>query len=140
MNIGSIPDGTRLKEVRVRPGNGDLTVETVLEVPETGCVQGKLSGLTQDEITERLAGAGTEKMRAAAIDPGVDNFCAVANNFGAAPFLVKGGMIKSENRYYNKRLSKLKSEAMRCSKGIIPGASEGSRTGGTGSSGTICIK
>ena len=116
LNIGNIPEGTRLKEVRVRPGNGDLTVETVLEVPGTGCVQGKLSGLTQDEITERLAGAGTEKMRAAAIDPGVDNFCAVANNFGAAPFLVKGGMIKSENRYYNKKLAKLKSEAVRCSK------------------------
>ena len=116
LNIGNIPEGTRLKEVMVRPGNGDLTVETVLEVPETGCVQGKLSGLTQDEITERLAGAGTEKMRAAAIDPGVDNFCAVANNFGAAPFLVKGGMIKSENRYYNKKLAKLKSEAVRCSK------------------------
>ena len=116
LNIGNIPEGTRLKEVRVRPGNGDLTVETVLEVPGTGCVQGKLSGLTQDEITKRLAGEGTEKMRAAAIDPGVDNFCAVANNFGAAPFLVKGGMIKSENRYYNKKLAKLKSEAMRCGK------------------------
>ena len=116
LNIGSIPEGTRLKEVRIRPGNGELTVEMVLEVPERGSVQGKLSGLTQKEIAERLAVAGTEKMRAAAIDPGVDNFCAVTNNFGAGPFLVKGGMIKSENRYYNKKLAELRSEAMRSNK------------------------
>lgn len=116
LNIGVIPEGTRLKEVRIRPGNGDLTVETVLEVPDTGRVQGKLSGLTREELEKRLAGAEKETIRAAAIDPGVDNFCAVANNFGAAPFLVRGGMIKSENRYYNKKLAELKSEAMRCNK------------------------
>jgi len=44
----------------------------------------------------------------------VDNFCAVANNFGAAPFLIKGGALKSANRYYNKELAALRSKAERC--------------------------
>ena len=116
LNIGAVPEGTRLKEVRIRPGNGELTVEAVLEVPDTGKSEGKLSSCTREEILKILAGAGKGTIRAAAIDPGVDNFCAVANNFGAAPFLIRGGMIKSENRYYNKKLAELKSEAMRCSK------------------------
>ena len=51
-----------------------------------------------------------------AIDPGVDNLCAVTNNFGARPFLIRGGAVKSENRYYNKKLAELKAQAMRCNK------------------------
>ena len=113
LNLGGIPAEARLKEVRVDPGNGDLTLEAVLEIPES-CKQGKLAGLTKEELEERLAGPGMSAYRAAAIDPGVDNFCAVANNFGAAPFLVRGGMMKSENRYYNKKLAELKEKAMRC--------------------------
>lgn len=35
------------------------------------------------------------------IDVGVDNFCAVANNFGDAPFLIKGGAVKSMNQNFN---------------------------------------
>ena len=49
INLGSIPEGTRLKEVRIRPGNRELTVETVLEFPETAGAQGKLSWLTQED-------------------------------------------------------------------------------------------
>ena len=116
INLGDIPEGTRLKEVRIRPGNRELTVEMVLEFPETARAQGKLSGMTQEELKRRLAVTGMEGIRAAAIDPGVDNLCAVANNFGAAPFLIRGGIIKSENRYYNKKLAELRSEAMRCNK------------------------
>ena len=116
LNLGNIPEGTRLKEVRIKPGNGDLTVEVVLEVQADNCLQGRSGSLTQEELSGRLAGTGMKELRAAAIDMGVDNFCAVANNFGAAPFLIKGGMIKSGNRYYNKRLAELRSEAMRCNK------------------------
>ena len=44
------------------------------------------------------------------IDVGVDNFCAVANNFGDTPFLIKGGAIKSMNQNFNKERARLLSE------------------------------
>lgn len=44
------------------------------------------------------------------IDIGVDNFCAVANNFGDTPFLIKGGAVKSMNQNFNKERSRLLSE------------------------------
>ena len=49
--------------------------------------------------------------RVIGIDPGVDNFATVVNNFGVSPFLIKGGTIKAANQLYNKKraaaLSKL---------------------------------
>ena len=41
------------------------------------------------------------------LDPGVDNFLGVANNFGAVPFVIKGGAVKSVNQRFNKRRSAL---------------------------------
>lgn len=41
------------------------------------------------------------------LDPGVDNFLGVANNFGAVPFVIKGGAVKSANQRFNKRRSAL---------------------------------
>lgn len=37
------------------------------------------------------------------VDLGVDNFAAVINNFGDAPFLIKGGAIKAANQNFNKQ-------------------------------------
>ena len=119
----------KLKEVRIRPGHGDLVVEAVLELPDgagdaegkagmaadvSSSAHGRLAGLPQEEIRRKLAGSDGGKYRAAAIDPGVDNLCAVTGNFGGRPFLIKGGAVKSENRYYNKKLAQLRSEAMKC--------------------------
>lgn len=47
------------------------------------------------------------------IDVGLDNLAAVANNFGAVPFLIKGGPVKSINQWYNKRKAELTSAATR---------------------------
>ena len=44
------------------------------------------------------------------IDIGVDNFCAVANNFRDTPFLIKGGAVKSMNQNFNKERARLLSE------------------------------
>ena len=41
------------------------------------------------------------------LDPGVNNFLGVANNFGAVPFVIKGGAVKSVNQRFNKRRSAL---------------------------------
>lgn len=40
--------------------------------------------------------------RISAIDVGVDNFITMVNNIGEQPIVVKGGIIKSINQYYNK--------------------------------------
>lgn len=44
------------------------------------------------------------------IDLGVTNFATVTSNVqGFSPVIIKGGNIKSFNRYYNKELAKLRS-------------------------------
>ena len=43
------------------------------------------------------------------IDLGVNNFITVSNNIGKRPFIVKGGIIKSINQYYNKKKARLMS-------------------------------
>ena len=46
----------------------------------------------------------------ATIDIGVDNFITMVNNIGEQPIVVKGGVIKSVNQYYNKQKAKLQAE------------------------------
>lgn len=41
------------------------------------------------------------------IDPGLDNLLTVAGNFGKAPFVIRGGVVKSINQRFNKRRAKL---------------------------------
>lgn len=119
LDIGKIPGDSRLKEVRIKPCHGDFYAEAVLEFSgDSACRQGKLAGLDGETLKKKLEESSPQEYRIAAIDPGVDNFCAVTNNFGAAPFLISGGTIKSENRYYNKQLARLRSEAMRCNKAV----------------------
>ena len=117
LDIGKVPEGSRLKEVRIKPCHGDFYAEAVLEIEEgSACRQGKLAGLDEEAILDKLKGASLQEYRVCAIDPGVDNFCAAVNNFGERPFFIDGGIIKSENHYYNKKLAELRSKAMRCNK------------------------
>ncbi len=44
--------------------------------------------------------------RVTAIDIGVDNFITMVNNIGEQPIVVKGGVIKSINQYYNMQKAK----------------------------------
>ncbi|MEE0956311.1 MAG: transposase [Eubacterium sp.] len=43
------------------------------------------------------------------IDPGIDNFLAVCPGFGKAPFLIRGGALKSVNQYFNKKRAEIQS-------------------------------
>ena len=52
----------------------------------------------------------SEIKNVAAIDIGVDNFITMVNNIGKQPIVVKGGIIKSINQYYNKQKAKLQAE------------------------------
>jgi putative transposase len=48
-----------------------------------------------------------DPQRILGIDLGVDNFAAVAGNFGDAPFLISGKLVKAMNQWFNKRRAKL---------------------------------
>ena len=89
LNLGTFTEGedVRLKEVRIKPGHKDLVIETVLEL------QAGTFHLPEEEILRKLSESDDRKYRVAAIDLGVDNLCAVTDNFGEKPFLV-GGQIR----------------------------------------------
>ena len=48
------------------------------------------------------------KDRLIGIDLGLNNLLTIVNNFGLAPLVIKGGIVKSTNQFYNKQLSKYK--------------------------------
>ncbi len=50
-----------------------------------------------------------DKSRIIGIDLGLNNLVTVVNNVGLQPFVIKGGIVKSINQYYNKQLAKFKS-------------------------------
>jgi putative transposase len=43
------------------------------------------------------------------IDLGLSNLVTIVNNTGLSPFVLKGGVVKSVNQYYNKQLAKFRS-------------------------------
>lgn len=85
LSSAKIPDDWKLMETRVIPDHGLYTLELVFRVPEP-----------KAQLTEKPE-------RIATIDLGMNNLAAITNNFGEAPMLVKGGIIKSRNQLYNKR-------------------------------------
>lgn len=113
LNLGPVGEEFRLKEVRIKPYHDCYEIEVVLELQENAC-EGRLTGYSEDELMKILEETTEQTYRVASIDPGVNNFCAIVNNFGEQPFLIRGGLIKSENRYYNKKLAELKSKAKIC--------------------------
>ena len=106
-------EGGKLKEVRIKPEQETYRAEVVLEIADAE-KKGKLSGMEPEKIAELFREAKDPEYRIVSIDPGVNNFCAVTNNFGEKPFLIKGGVLKSANQYYNKKLAEFRSEAERC--------------------------
>ncbi len=57
-----------------------------------------------------------DKNRIAGIDLGVNNLVAMSNNFNRDGVIIKGGIAKSVNQYYNKKLAKFKSNAKKINK------------------------
>jgi transposase len=52
---------------------------------------------------------GLDKEHMLSIDLGLNNLITAVNNNGCQPFIIKGGMIKSINQYYNKQLANFRS-------------------------------
>lgn len=55
-----------------------------------------------------------ESKNIASIDLGVENFVTMVNNIGIKPIVIKGGIIKSINQYYNKKKAKMQSQIKVC--------------------------
>ena len=77
----------RIKEVRIIPKGVGYVVEIVYE--------------KEVDVVER------DKSRIAGIDLGVRNLVTIANNIGEAPIVVKGGVVKSINQFFNKEMARL---------------------------------
>ena len=100
----------KLKEVRIKPDGEDFVINVVMDIPTTGIIP-------EDDKTvlkELAQKDDISNLRVMAIDPGTNNIAAVVNNFGELPFVIKGGVVKSLNRYYNKEIGRLASCAKKC--------------------------
>jgi len=75
----------RLKEVRIIPLGVKYKIEIVYEKEEKDL--------------------GLDKRHILSIDLGLNNLITAVNNNECKPFIIKGGMIKSINQYYNKQLA-----------------------------------
>lgn len=80
----------RILQCRFVPRGSHYTMEIVYEVDVPEC--------------------DSEVNNVAAIDIGVDNFITMVNNIEKQPIVVKGGIIKSINQYYNKQKAKLQAQ------------------------------
>ncbi|MCQ2509004.1 MAG: RNA-guided endonuclease TnpB family protein [Lachnospiraceae bacterium] len=116
VNIGKQPAGTRLKEVRIKPRADEFVIDVVMEYAEDKDLawENPLLEMEEKKLVKHLKEIENCHYRVVGIDPGTTNFCAVTNNFGEKPFLVKGGLIKARNNFYNKELARMVSQAKKC--------------------------
>ncbi len=84
-----LPNKTDIREVRMIPKGVGYVVEIVY----------------QKEIHPKLL----NKNNIMAIDLGVRNLITMVNNNGLKPFVMKGGVVKSINQYYNKERARIQS-------------------------------
>lgn len=84
-----LEDDTKLSEVRIIPKGTGYVLEIVYEK--------KAEPLNLDK--DRIIG----------IDFGLRNIVTIGNNIGEKPIVIKGGILKSINQFYNKRKAELQS-------------------------------
>lgn len=85
-----LPDGADVRMVRVVPSGGRYVAEIGF----------------QRELPDP---ASTHSGPILGIDVGLENIITVADSNGGAPWIVKGGALKSANQYYNKERARLRS-------------------------------
>jgi len=59
--------------------------------------------------SKEIKNLNLNKDRIIGIDLGVSNIVTIVNNVGLKPSIIKGGIVKSINQFYNKRIAELKS-------------------------------
>lgn len=84
-----LPDDTKIRHIRIIPKGTHYVCEIVYK--------------------QEINPPERDKSRIIGIDLGVNNLATIVNNIGEQPIIIKGGIIKSTNQYYNKESGKLKS-------------------------------
>jgi putative transposase len=84
-----LPDKTNIREVRIIPKGVGYVVEIVYR--------------------KKIHPKPLNKNNIIAIDLGVRNLITTVNNNGLKPFVIKGGVVKSINQYYNKGRARIQS-------------------------------
>lgn len=93
-----LPNNTNLREVRIIPKGTGYTCEIVYKtISEEG------------EINRRWYSRRINENRITGIDLGLRNIVTIGNNISIQPIVIKGGVLKSINQYYNKRRAELQS-------------------------------
>lgn len=93
-----LPDNTNLCEVRIIPTGLNYICEIVYETQSE-----------EGEINKRWYAKRVNSNRIIGIDLGVRNIVTIANNIGEIPIIIKGGILKSVNQFYNKEKALLQS-------------------------------
>jgi len=91
-------DNTNLSEVKIIPKGTHYVCEIVYQ---------KLN--EEGEINKRWYSRINNQNRIIGIDLGTRNIVTIANNIGETPIIVKGGILKSINQFYNKSKAELQS-------------------------------
>ena len=107
--VSSLPHASvdKLVEVRVMPYYGMYQVQIVTD---DGIDERTLIPSTDGIVTPDISGTSPGVL---SVDLGLRNFAAMADNRGNVPVVIKGGAVKAENQWYNKRMAFLKAEQMK---------------------------
>ena len=84
-----LPNGIKINQVRIIPKGTGYNCEIIYEVKQ------KELNLNKDNVL--------------GIDIGVRNIVTMVNNIGKQPIVIKGGILKSINQFYNKEIARLQS-------------------------------
>jgi len=93
-----LPDNTNLREVRIIPKGLNYICEIIYKKQSE-----------EGEINKRWYARIHNENRVIGIDLGLRNVVTIANNIGEIPIIIKGGILKSMNQYYNKEKAQLQS-------------------------------
>jgi putative transposase len=93
-----LSDNTNLREVRIIPKGLNYICEIIYKKQSE-----------EGEINKRWYARIHNGNRVIGIDLGLRNVVTIANNIGEIPIVIKGGILKSMNQYYNKEKAQLQS-------------------------------
>ncbi|HMB45487.1 MAG TPA: transposase [Candidatus Methanoperedens sp.] len=88
----------KINQVRFIPKGTGYTCEVIYEKQSE-----------EGEINKRLYAKRVNSKRIIGIDLGLRNVVTIANNIGEKPIVIKGGILKSTNQFYNKEKAQLQS-------------------------------
>lgn len=93
-----LPENLDLREVRIIPKGLNYICEIIYKKQSE-----------EGEINKRWYAKINNGNRIIGIDLGLRNVVTIANNIGEIPIVIKGGILKSMNQYYNKEKAQLQS-------------------------------